>query len=170
MKIMFVYKCYTLMFAASVLLSSVTQALDTTAPPTAPSALTVASTTSINVKSYREWKTAMVDTAELRVQKVKNSLEQQRQISGSKPDPNLNNLLSKEQLQATLASELTINDYFVGYLNKQTNLQQAIKGLAGKLNDEEVAELMSAYAYSFNKNNMKPLKSATESGSLGNLD
>jgi hypothetical protein len=65
---------------------------------------------------------------------------------------------------------LTINDYFVGYLNKQTNLQQAIKGVAGKLNDEEVAELMSAYAYSFNKNEMKPLKSASESGSRGTLD
>ena len=129
--------------------------------PTAPTTL---------VKSYREWKTSMVDAAEQRVQKIKNSLEQQRQVSGANLDPNLKNQLSKEQLQATLASELTINDYFVGYLNKQTNLKQAIKGVAGKLNDEEVAELMSAYAYSFNKNEMKPLKSAAETGSRGTLD
>lgn len=119
----------------------------------------------LSVKSYREWKTAMVDSAELRVQKIKLTLEQQRQVSGANIDPNLKNQLSKEQLQATLASELTINDYFVGYLNKKTNLQQAIKGVAGKLNDDEVAELMSAYAYSFNKNEMKPLRSATGSSS-----
>lgn len=119
----------------------------------------------LSVKSYREWKTAMVDAAELRVQKIKLNLEQQRQVSGANIDPNLKNQLSKEQLQATLASELTINDYFVGYLNKKTNLQQAIKGVAGKLNDDEIAELMSAYAYSFNKNEMKPLRSATGSSS-----
>ncbi len=114
------------------------------------------------LKSYREWKNTMVDAAQLRVQKTKNSLEQHRQLSGLLIDPNLKNQLSKEQLRAALASELTINDYFVGYLNKQTNLQQAIKGVAGKLSDDEVAELMSAYAYSFNRIEIKPLKSASE--------
>lgn len=164
MKMLYVKRFCTLL-VASLLVSSnmLANEINGTAT-TAPTASTM------SIKSYREWKMAMVDAAELRVQKIKNSLEQQRQVSGANLDPNLKNQLSKEQLQATLASELTINDYFVGYLNKQTNLNQAIKGVAGKLNDEEVAELMSAYAYSFNKNEMKPLKSAAESGSRGTLD
>lgn len=164
MKMLYVKRFCTLL-VASLLVSTNIFANETNGvAATTPTALAT------SVKSYREWKTSMVDAAELRVQKIKNSLEQQRQVSGANLDPNLKNQLSKEQLQATLASELTINDYFVGYLNKQTNLNQAIKGVAGKLNDEEVAELMSAYAYSFNKNEMKPLQSATESGSRGTLD
>ncbi len=116
-------------------------------------------------KSYREWKIQMVDAAEQRVLKVKLSMEQQRQVSGANIDPNLKNQLSKEQLQASIAGELSINDYFVGYLNKQMNLQSAIKNVSGKLSSEEVAELMSAYAYSFNKVTLQPLKSASDAAS-----
>jgi hypothetical protein len=117
-------------------------------------------------KSYREWKNTMVGAAELRIQKIKQTLELQRQASLAQGrlnlDPNLKNKLSKEQLQATIASELTINDYFIGYLNKQPNVQQAIDGVAGKLSSAEVAELMSAYAYNFNKTSLQPLKSASD--------
>ncbi len=104
----------------------------------------------------------MVGAAESRVQKIKLSLEKQRQLAGSNLDPNLKNQLSKEQLQITIAGELTISDYFAGYLNKQNNLQMAINSVAGKLSSEEVAELMSAYAYNFNKIQIQPLKSASE--------
>jgi hypothetical protein len=164
MKMLYVKRFCTLVVASLLISSNMFANEINGTTKTAPAA------SIISVKSYREWKTAMVDAAELRVQKIKNNLEQQRQVSGTNLDPNLKNQLSKEQLQAALASELTINDYFVGYLNKQANLQHAIKGVAGKLNDEEVAELMSAYAYSFNKNEMKPLQSASESGSQGTLD
>lgn len=118
--------------------------------------------TKSQVQSYREWKNTMVGAAESRVQKIKLSLEKQRQLAGSNLDPNLKNQLSKEQLQITIAGELTISDYFAGYLNKQNNLQMAINSVAGKLSSEEVAELMSAYAYNFNKIQIQPLKSASE--------
>jgi hypothetical protein len=123
-----------------------------------------------SAKSYSEWKNAMVGAAEMRVQKIKLTLEQQRQASGVNTDPNLRNQLSKEQLQATLATELTISDYFVGYLNKQSNMQDAIKSVAGKLSADEVAELMSAYAYNFNKNMMQPLKSASDPAVKGSFE
>jgi hypothetical protein len=123
-----------------------------------------------SAKSYSEWKNSMVDAAELRVQKIKLTLEQQRQSVSANADPNLRNQLSKEQLQATLATELTISDYFVGYLNKQSNMQDAIKSVAGKLSADEVAELMSAYAYNFNKNAMQPLKSASDASIKGSFE
>ena len=123
-----------------------------------------------SAKSYSEWKTSMVEAAEQRVQKIKLTLEQQRQASGVNTDPNLRNQLSKEQLQATIASELTISDYFAGYLNKQSNMQDAIKSVAGKLTNDEVAELMSAYAYNFNKNTMQPLKSASDATFKGSFE
>ncbi len=119
-----------------------------------------AATASAQFKTYREWKNTMVGAAELRIQKTKQSLEKQRQSAGAGLDPNLKNQLSKELFQASIASELTINDYFIGYLNKQNNLQQAIQSLAGKLSDEEVAELMSAHAYNFNKINRQLLRAA----------
>ncbi len=168
MKKLYVYRSCTLLLVAIFFLSVNSEG--SVQPLVTQSIEQKTTLSNSSVKSYREWKTTMVDAADIRVQKIKNNLEQQRQVSGANIDPNLKNQLSKEQLQAALAAELTINDYFVGYLNKQTNLQQAIKGVAGKLNDEEVAELMSAYAYSFNKNEMKPLKSAAETGSRGTLD
>ena len=103
--------------------------------------------------TYKEWKTIMVGEAEKRVQKTKISME---------IDPNLKNQLSKDQLQATIANELTISDYFVGYLNKQNNLQEAIKFVATKFSGDEIAELMSAYAYNFSREKLQPLKSAAD--------
>lgn len=133
---------------------------------------TTSQTQGSNFKSYREWKNSMILAATDRIQRVKQSLEQQRKISAAggsrRADPNLKNQLSKEELQATIANELTINDYFVGYLNKQSNAEQAIQIIAGKMSGAEVAELMSAYAYNFNKIEYKPLKSAMDAGSKAN--
>ena len=121
-------------------------------------------------KTYREWKNTMVGAAELRVQKIKQSLEIQRLAEGPDLDPSLKNQLSTAQLQISIAGELTISDYFAGYLNKQNNLQHAIGVVARKLSAEEVVELMSAYAYNFNKNSAQPLKSASDAASKGNLE
>jgi hypothetical protein len=120
------------------------------------------------VQSYREWKSTMVGAAELRVQKIKLSLEKQQRSIGESLDPNLKYQLSREQLQATIAGELTISDYFAGYLNKQKNMQDAIALVAEKLTKDEVAELMSAYAYSFNKTVLPPLRSGSNAAQKTN--
>ncbi len=118
---------------------------------TAPVAQSKESTTASGYRGYKEWKNQMIDQAQSRLDKIKVMMEQQRMVSGSKIDPNLRNQLAKEQLQVSISSELSITDYFVGYLNKQKDIGEAIKSTAGKLSPEEVAELMTAFAYNFNK-------------------
>lgn len=109
-------------------------------------------------KSYKEWKTQMVENAKQRLEKSKLNFELRKKVGQDKKnkDPNLSQQIAKEQLQLFMSTELSITDYFVGYLNKQTNLEEAIKSTSGKLTADEVAELMSAFAYNFNR------KEATE--------
>jgi hypothetical protein len=112
-------------------------------------------------KGYREWKANMLESAQRRLQRTRQLLDQQRMVSNSKVDPNLQQQVAKEQLQVVISSELSITDYFVGYLNKQTDLIEAIKSTSGKLNAEEVAELMTAFAYNFNKTKTKDSKTGS---------
>ncbi|MBC7740689.1 MAG: hypothetical protein H7061_00730 [Bdellovibrionaceae bacterium] len=108
-------------------------------------------------KSYREWKQYMVADAELRLRVTKDAM-----IGKSKAAPantidsvlnnelkNLQNQFDKEKLQLSMTHDLTISDYFVGYLTKQKHLANAIKEVSGRLSAEEVAELMGAYANNF---------------------
>jgi hypothetical protein len=50
--------------------------------------------------------------------------------------------------QAEMAKELTVADYFAGYLTKQRDQAQAIKDVSARLSADEVAELMTIYANS----------------------
>jgi len=105
------------------------------------------------VKSYREWKQGMVAEAEGRVKTLKETLLQSRGLTLSATEAGLSTslrrMLDKEELQFSMAQDLTISDYFVGYLTKQKSLNQAIKEVSVKLSAEEVAELMTAYADNF---------------------
>lgn len=111
------------------------------------------------VKSYREWKTDKVQEVETRVSSLKTRLTLR------KTDPNLarssggtegkdiesqrlESQLRNEQTSLEMAKELTVSDYFAGYLTKLSDKNSAFKEVAGKLTAEEVAELMAAYANS----------------------
>lgn len=119
-----------------------------------------AATETPKAKSFREWKSEKVQDALVKVTATKTKI----QIAKSK-DPNLSrkkgleaasgsnleNLEEQlEQDQATLdmAKDLSVTDYFVGYLTKLQDKKTAFNEVAGKLTAEEVAELMSAYANS----------------------
>lgn len=120
-------------------------------------------------KSYREWKSEMVGTAQLKVTYLKTQIETKklsRRAAGM--DPNLartkNTLeavasqdisvdkmekqLREEQYDLEVAKDLSVTDYFAGYLTKVPDKKAAFKEVAGKLSPEEVAELMNAYANS----------------------
>ena len=108
------------------------------------------------IKSYREWKLSMVGDAEARVKSMKESFLKTRGSASTTTEaglsPQLQNIqyqIDKEELQYSLAQDLTITDYFVGYLTKQKSLSAAIKQVSGRLSAEEVAELMTAYADNF---------------------
>lgn len=111
--------------------------------------------------SFREWKQSRMDHIQGKIENLRLQIGQQkRQISG---DPNLKSAgtteagmpkelqaeLETEQQALALTRELTISDYFVGYLTKQPSVEGAIKQVAGRLTPDEVAELMTAYAHQF---------------------
>lgn len=132
-------------------------------------AATLATNAGAQVKSYREWKTEKVTLAEGRVSSMKAQLAMKKSLRtmAHGADPNLANKGSLEavalqdrsveklerQLRAEIydlevARDLSVTDYFVGYLTKVQDKKSAFNEVAGKLSPEEVAELMTAYANS----------------------
>lgn len=119
-------------------------------------------------KSFHEWKASMVGAAEAKARQTQDAvmIKQRSSASASPMDPNANmkggseaglsaqiqqmqNQLEKDEFQVSIAKDLTISDYFVGYLTKQKDLSAAITEVSGRLTAEEVAELMAAYANNF---------------------
>lgn len=127
----------------------------------APTAVSTAS--SHQFKSYREWKMDQVQEAQGKVSSIKTILDQKKQTrqlaqgtdpnlamrkGGSEADANLEKQLQQELFDLEVAKDLSVTDYFVGYLTKVNDKKSAINEVAGKLSPEEVAELMTAYANS----------------------
>lgn len=127
----------------------------------------IAAPATSQIKSFREWKGSLVQDSQQKISSIKEGLKKQRQsASAIGSDPNLKNksqseaginqnlqniqtLLEKEQNQLSNVQDLTIADYFVGYLIKQKSLDKAIKEVSMRLSADEVAELMTAYANNF---------------------
>lgn len=123
-----------------------------------------------DVKSYREWKVERVQTAQGKVSSIKAQIDAKKAARTAAPgvDPNmayapgveagtsnqdipvekLERQLRLEQYTLEMAKDLTVTDYFVGYLTKVQDKKSAFNEVAGKLTQEEVAELMTAYANS----------------------
>lgn len=117
-----------------------------------------------NVKSYLEWKTSKISEIENRVKSLREKMVAQSTVrTANSKDPNLANKtkteaglrsdlqdqLDHEMLNLSISRDLSISDYFVGYLTKQPSLDTAIKDVSGRLTAEEVAELMEAFAQYF---------------------
>ncbi len=138
------------------------------AAPSAPASAT-APTVTAPIKSYREWKQTMISDAGSRVKSLKENLWKSRTSASSTTEaalaPGLQNMIDKEELQFSLAQDLTISDYFVGYLTKQKSLSTAIKEISGRLSAEEVAELMTAYADNFFSSKPAPVIQAPRADS-----
>lgn len=98
--------------------------------------------------SYREWKNSKIQDAKLKVKSIKDKIEVDpnlpRKNGGS--EAGLNQDLERGILNLSLTQDLTISDYFVGYLTKQSSMDRSIKDVSRRLTAEEVAEMMSAYA------------------------
>ncbi len=121
-----------------------------------------------HVKSYREWKNERVQDAQGKVISLKSQIESRRQTRAAiGVDPNLGRTrgleavasrdlalekmekdLREDQYDLDVANDLTVTDYFVGYVTKVQNKKAAFQEVAGKLSPVEVAELMNAYANS----------------------
>lgn len=145
------------------LCNAVAQAMPVSIVPTALSAKQL---TTFQFKSFREWKNGMILVAEAQAKHSKSALALKQRIAASAADPNMvkkQNLESglsvhleelqkqaeKDQYHLLITKELTISDYFVGYLTKQNDMKAAINEVSGRLTAEEIAELMAAYANNF---------------------
>lgn len=117
-----------------------------------------------NTKSYLEWKNSKISEIENRVKGLREKMVSQAAVRPTNnKDPNLANKskteaglradlqdqLDQELLNLSISRDLSISDYFVGYLTKQPSLDSAIKDVSGRLTAEEVAELMEAFAHYF---------------------
>ena len=143
---LYVFSCRTFMLALLALIVlapafsySVTSAL----PPN--------QNVSSGVLSYREWKNSKINDAQMKIKSIKDKLgtDPNTQIKSTGTEAGLSKELEREILTLSLTQDLTISDYFVGYLTRQTSLDAAIKDVAIKLTPDEVAELMAAYAENF---------------------
>ncbi len=110
----------------------------------------------VGVVGFQAWKTSRVEEAKLQLEKVKaeapaaakiaelkpvkSAQDSSRMQKGSRADQRL----EQAQLNVEIAEELSVNDYFVLYLN-QFKDRSAFLEAAQKLNSTEAADLMMAY-------------------------
>ena len=141
-----------------------------------------------SVKSFKDWKTEMIEEAKARLEKSKAALENHKKNlaakkellaanSAGKPEAvsdtqteRWNNQIQSDESYLTLTQFFTVTDYFVGYLIKQKDSQTTFKDAAAKLSADEVAELLTAYANHINESNTvkaKPKTGKSASDQLG---
>ena len=109
------------------------------------------------ILGFRAWKNQRIEDARLNLDRAQSEASADRQIpsrtlhvragaSGTRIQraSKGESRLQQAQLNLELATELTINDYFVLYLS-QSNGTEAIVEAAKKMSADEVAELMMAY-------------------------
>lgn len=143
---LYVFSCRTLMLALLALI-----VLAPASSYSVTSALPPNQNVSSGVLSYREWKNSKIHDAQMKIKSIKDKLgtDPNSQIKNTGTEAGLSKELEREILTLSLTQDLSISDYFVGYLTRQASLDAAIKDVAVKLSADEVAELMAAYAENF---------------------
>lgn len=144
-------KLYVFSYRTFLLALLVLIVLAPTSSYSVTSALPPNQNVSSGVLSYREWKNSKIQDSQLRIKSIKDRLgsDPNFQIKNTGTEAGLSKELEREILTLSLTEDLTISDYFVGYLTRQASLDAAIKDVSNKLTTEEVAELMSAFAENF---------------------
>lgn len=110
-----------------------------------------------NVLGFRAWKTQRMEDARAAIERTQAEASGDRQVPSERTvqvrvgsastrvqKGKGESRLKQAQNNLELATELTINDYFVLYLSQQDS-PDAIPEAAKKMSPEEVAELMAAY-------------------------
>ncbi len=106
----------------------------------------------LEVLSFKDWRSEKLSLARARYSKLQTDYILKK--SANPKDTTLKSLYSElKNTKSNLdeVSELTVADYFVGYLSRFKDQKQAFNKAAEKLNSLEVAELMTAYADSLLK-------------------
>lgn len=138
-----------------------------------------------NVLGFQAWKASRIDEAKTALEKLTteggmdrpmpsgtpgNAARIDKRVEPAKPaqahrnDPKL----QQAELNVEVAQELTVNDYFVLYLN-QFKDKEALLEAAKKLSPEEVAELMMAYRKNLNGAEQAETQAPGLLGGVGSL-
>jgi hypothetical protein len=125
--------------------------------PTLPKGQTALSINNVSarnsrIKSYREWKHDLVMESQSKISLYRIQIDALKphspQVGRNPSVDKLEKNHHEEAYALDIAKELTVTDYFVGYLTKVQNKKAAFQEVAGKLTPDEVAELITAYANS----------------------
>lgn len=98
------------------------------------------SATQDKIQNFKTWKAEQVQRAKIKVLVLQKQIKEKKQISPSVQTQLQNGLLTLEAAQ-----DLTVTDYFAGYLMKKKDRQKAIQTVAAQLSKSEIEEVMKAY-------------------------
>ena len=115
----------------------------------------------LSVLSFNEWKSNKVQTAQSQYSSLESEyLAKKKQNS---TDPQLIKLyqeLKDSKSNVNELSDLSVTDYFIGYLSQFKSKKLAFQSAVTKLGPTEVSELMEAYANSLLKTSGDGLSTA----------
>lgn len=116
-----------------------------------------------SVLSFKEWKNDR--SSVLRARYLKLQTDYILKKSENPKDSSLKAMyreLKNTKSNVDEIGDLTVSDYFVGYLSRFKNNSQVFKQAAQKLDSTEVAELMTAYADSLLKTSGEGLSTSQQ--------
>ena len=129
------FNCLSLSLSAGAAITTTTSVL------TAPSVL-----------SFKEWKVDKSVQARTRYSKLESEYIAKKAVNPKDSVlKSLYNDLKDTKSHVDEIGELTVSDYFVGYLSRIKDQKKAFQLAAEKLDSAEIAELMTAYADSLLK-------------------
>ncbi len=139
-------------------------------PPTPVGFAKEASGATLNgIKSFQFWKNERVSQAKAQIDVLNGRILKKRATAlpslVKTKDRQLEALyeqLKIEQENLEFASNLSISDYLVSYLIQQKNMKSAFQAAAAQLSDEEVAQLIEAYAQRVKQAHSKSISTTAE--------
>lgn len=104
------------------------------------------------IQSFKEWRNAKLTEVRARYNKLETEYISKK--SANPKDKVLKSIygdLKNTKSHLDEINDLTVSDYFVGYLSRFKDQKSTFQAVAAKLDSAEVAELMTAYADSLLK-------------------
>lgn len=112
------------------------------------------------ILSFNDWKNLKINETKGRLSAKEREMQQFIKVRGRalssdkmKTQADLDEMnkiesqLRNEELSFELAKDLTINDYFVGYIVKNKNLSnEELKEIVKKMSSEDLVEILSAFS------------------------
>ena len=117
-----------------------------------------------SVLSFQDWKTQKIQAAQFEYSKLESGYLEKKKSSPQ--DPMLRSLyaeLKDSKSSVKELGELSVTDYFIGYLSQYKSNKVIFQSAIDKLAPKEVSELMVAYADSLLKTSGEGLSTAPES-------